>query len=134
MKTVKGFTLIELLITVTIVAILASVVYPSYTDYVARSARADAMAVLAGAAAKQEQYYMDYRKYASSLTQIGLASTTDNGHYGISVTAADGGFTVTAEATGIQAKRDARCASLSMDNTGAKWSKDQDNNTSEGCW
>lgn len=41
-----GFTLIEVMITVAIVAILASIAYPSYQDSVARGRRSDAKGVL----------------------------------------------------------------------------------------
>jgi type IV pilus assembly protein PilE len=42
----RGFTLIELMIVVTIIAILASVGYPSYRQYVKRAARAEAKTAL----------------------------------------------------------------------------------------
>ena len=45
-KSEAGFTLIELLIVVVIVAILAAISIPAYTDNVKRSRRADARSVL----------------------------------------------------------------------------------------
>ena len=41
-----GFTLIEVMIAVVIVGILAAMAYPAYMDYVARSHRAEAKALL----------------------------------------------------------------------------------------
>jgi type IV pilus assembly protein PilE len=45
-KRSSGFTLIELMIVVTIMGILTAITYPSYTEYVTRSKRADAKAAL----------------------------------------------------------------------------------------
>jgi type IV pilus assembly protein PilE len=67
----RGFTLIEVMVVVVIVAILASIAYPSYRDHVIRSQRSVAMGTLMDLAARQEQYFLDNRQYASSLTNLG---------------------------------------------------------------
>jgi type IV pilus assembly protein PilE len=73
-KANRGFTLIELMITVAIVAIVASIAYPSYTRQVQKSRRADAGgALMQMANAMERQFTMSnaYNKDAA-----GTAVTT----------------------------------------------------------
>lgn len=63
MRVQKGFTLVELLITVVVVAILAAVALPSYTDYVKRGKIQEATSNLLTMRTKLEQYYQDNRRY-----------------------------------------------------------------------
>jgi type IV pilus assembly protein PilE len=58
-----GFTLIELMIAVAVIAILAAVGYPAYTDYVRRGKIAEATSTLANFRAQMEQYFLDNRSY-----------------------------------------------------------------------
>jgi type IV pilus assembly protein PilE len=59
----KGFTLVELMITVAIIAVLAGIALPSYTDYVTRSKFVEATGNLADLRVKMEQAYGDNRRY-----------------------------------------------------------------------
>ena len=61
-----GFTLIEVLITVAIVAILAAVALPSYTDYVTRSKLVEATSSLTDMRVRLDQYFLDSRQYPTS--------------------------------------------------------------------
>lgn len=73
MKQPRGFTLIEVMITVAIIAILAAVALPSYTDYIRRGKIAEATAGLSDLRVKLEQFYQDNRNYASTATVCGVA-------------------------------------------------------------
>jgi type IV pilus assembly protein PilE len=80
-----GFSLIELMITVAIVAILAAVAVPSYTDYITRSKLTEAHANLSDLRVKMEQYYLDNRRYSSAAGVCGIpggaAPTVSNAKY-----------------------------------------------------
>ena len=65
MQRAKGFTIIELMIAVVVVAILASIAIPSYSDYVLRSKLTEATGNLADLRVKMEQYYSDNRRYST---------------------------------------------------------------------
>ena len=115
----SGFTLVELMITVAIVAILATIAYPSYTDYITRGKLANVTNMLAGIRAQMEQYYQDNRTYAavgtftppcqavSAVAEFSLACTiTNNGNsYGMTATGSGttAGFTYTVNEANVQA-------------------------------
>ncbi len=61
----RGFTLIEVMITVGIVAILAGVAIPAYSEYLRRGQVPEAHAFLADFRVKMEQYYQDNRNYGT---------------------------------------------------------------------
>ncbi|MBR9856593.1 MAG: prepilin-type N-terminal cleavage/methylation domain-containing protein [Gammaproteobacteria bacterium] len=66
MQKSTGFTLIELMIVVAIVAILAMVAYPSFTGYLLKSKRIEAIQSLYSMQLKQEDWRISHSTYAST--------------------------------------------------------------------
>lgn len=75
MRNNKGFTLIELMIVVAIVAILATVIIPSYSSYIKRGKVSEATSSLAGLRVTMEQYYQDNRTYITAAGTCGISAT-----------------------------------------------------------
>jgi len=72
----RGFTLIELLIAMVVVAILAAVAFPAYTDYVVRSKLTEAHSHLSDLRVKMEQRFQDARTYVGgACAPTGAAAT-----------------------------------------------------------
>lgn len=117
---VAGFTLLEVMIAVVVVGILAAIALPSYSAHLRKSARADAQSTLTDAAARQQQFLVDRRRYAGSMATLGVAPSADAAaKYTFAIAAVDGpppSFTLTATATGEQAKD--KCPVLTIDNAG----------------
>lgn len=127
----QGFTLVELMIVVTVIGILAAIVYPSYQEYVMRSNRSEGMAFLNDAAARQERYLSQNNAFATTATQLGYStSSSPTGLYtlGVSATAATA-YSLTA----VPTRTDAKCGTLSLNQAGTK-GKTGNAGTTADCW
>jgi len=115
----RGFTLVELMIAVAIVAILSTVAYPTFMNQVRAARRAEAIEVVSRVQQAQERWRAGNPQY-TSLTSLGLASTSSNGYYMIASSAASGAaavhsYTVTATAvSGKSQAADSGCTVLSL--------------------
>ena len=116
----NGLTLIEIMVTVAIVAIIAMVAIPSYQRQALKGKRADGMAILMDAAARQERYIIDNNQYASTMTALKFADAlSQKGHYKVTIALpTTTSYKMIAVAQGGQAN-DA-CKNLIIESNGAR--------------
>ena len=90
----RGFTLVEMMIAIGIIAILASIAYPSYVGSVKKSRRVEAQTALQQVATLEEQYFSETGSYTADLTKLGLSGInwnwTENRFYKFRVKAPNG--------------------------------------------
>lgn len=92
----SGFTLIELMVTVAIIAILASIALPSYSDYITRGKIPTATTGLSSLRAQMEQYYQDNRNYGAGACGVLTLPTSSTFTFTCTVGGTNQSFTATA--------------------------------------
>jgi type IV pilus assembly protein PilE len=130
-----GVSLLELMIVVAIVAIISAFAFPSYMQYVVNTKRTVATSALLQIADRQQQFFMDNKQFTNDLTNLGFAANplvlADDGNsaaatdsdavYSISLSnVAVATSTITAAPLHGQASRDTDCASLTLNQAGAR--------------
>jgi len=126
-KPQQGFTLLELMIAVVIIGILAAVAYPAYEDALRKGRRADGHVSLINHASKQEQYFLENKSYARTMTNIGGSANpapSADAYYTISVKAATLACPIATcfilEAAPAGAQSNDSCGTLSINSLGEK--------------
>jgi len=139
-RSAPGFTLIELMIVIAIIAILASIAVPLYSDYVESSRRTDGKTLLLDTTQTLERCFSTYGSYDDSDCAIINSSNTLDGNiesedafYVIqpsNVTINSATFTLQADTQGAQTS-DTSCGALTIDHAGSKGAK---KGTVDECW
>jgi type IV pilus assembly protein PilE len=119
----RGFSLIELMITLAIVAVLASIAYPSFMDSLRKSRRSDAVAALVRVQHAQERFRANNANYSGGFDATGadtallpMSNASPDGHYTLSIANSNAiSYTVVATANSNSPQAaDHRCASLQV--------------------
>lgn len=147
MKSQRGFTLIEIMIVTVVVAILAAVSIPSYRNYIIKSNRAAAESFMLQAANREEQIMLDMRQYVAVASAVGntnFPNAPTNASPGINLavpnevskfyilsittpSTSTSTYTITASPIDSQLTGDTSCATLTLNQAGAK-------TPASGCW
>lgn len=130
-----GFSLLELVVTLAIIGILSTIVYPTYTHHIIKTHRKQAQITLHNLANRIEHYYIENNHSYAEATpaKLGLDETTTKDFYEVSIpTATITTYTLQAKPIGNQAIQDMQCGTLSLDQRGEE--KITGNGSVSECW
>jgi len=140
-----GYSMVELVVIMAIIALLASIAYPSYRVFMLRSHRAEATMALIDVSRRMEQYFATNLAYTNDFVALGLGGepyVTEHDNYSIRVRDNGGGggacpiaicFELEAAPIGAQAD-DTECALFQLNSSGVRGALDDDNNQNDRCW
>ncbi len=140
-----GFSLVELLVALAIAGVLLFVALPGYQYVVLKSTRAAARASLLDVVSRQEQYFVNTKRYATNLGNLGLpdpyhvdshGDAVDPGaaSYRISLDLADGDYTGAVAAPVNRQARDSQCLAFSLARSGMRAVSGAQASDPGECW
>ncbi len=123
----SGFSLVELMIVVVVIALLAAIAIPSYSNYMLKSRRVDGVSFLTEVAGEQIRFSSEYNRFATTMAELGYGdaatANSDEGFYTVSIATSNGDqsyvLTATPVAGGPQAN-DTECAVLTLNSSSQK--------------
>jgi type IV pilus assembly protein PilE len=146
----RGVTLVELLVVLTVLAIITGVAFPTFTQAMRKSRRADAMAALTAVMQAQERYRANNASYyqgsggVSTLPGAPSNSLSANGYYSLEIASGSASSTgYTAVATVVSATSqaaDTTCGALKVTISGGNAPAYSSTNSSgtannpDTCW
>lgn len=116
----RGFTLIELMITVAVVAILAAVAIPSYSEHVRKSRRAQAKADLVELAQQLERFHTVQNTYSGMTLPFTQSPRDGKSYYTLSLSGAATSSAFTLQAVPGTGQDKDKCGTLTLDQAGRK--------------
>jgi type IV pilus assembly protein PilE len=125
-----GFTLIEAMVVVVLLAVAASLALPSYSNYVIRTHRTEAIETLMATAACQERLYIRNNAYDADSCE----GNSPNGYYAITVTTANSDQNFVAAAAPQGGQVEDSCGTLSITDIGVKQAAGEGGNFAQLCW
>lgn len=126
-RLISGFTLIEMMIVVALIALLSSIAYPSYQEYVVKTKRAEGKSALMQSMMQQERYFTQNNTYVTftEATPNGFkyysGDNSTNSAYTLSAAACGTGIGDCVQITAtVRGFTDEKCGNLSLTSAGVK--------------